>query len=64
MANARTRLANRFCAESPPPHPVDTLLAAAAASAAQLVTFTPDDIDWKTKSGWRWKNVRACRPTR
>ena len=27
MANARTRLANRFCAESPPPHPVDTLLA-------------------------------------
>ena len=47
MANARTRLANRFCAESPPPHPVNTLLAAAAASEAQLVTYTPDDIDWQ-----------------
>ena len=46
MANARTRLANRFCAASPPPHPVDTLLDAAAASEAQLVTYTPDDIDW------------------
>ena len=47
MANARTRLANRFCAESPPPHPVNTLLAAAAAGEAQLVTYTPDDIDWQ-----------------
>jgi benzoyl-CoA-dihydrodiol lyase len=46
MANGRTRLANRFCAESPPPHSVDTLLGAEAASAANLVTFTPDDIDW------------------
>ena len=46
MANGRTRLANRFCAESPPAQPVDALLGAEAASAAQLVTFTPDDIDW------------------
>jgi benzoyl-CoA-dihydrodiol lyase len=46
MANGRTRLANRFCADAPPPHPGDTLLGAEAASSAQLVTFTPDDIDW------------------
>ena len=46
MANGRARLANRFCADTPPPHPVAALLGAEAASAAQLVTFAPDDIDW------------------
>jgi len=46
MANGRARLANRFCAESPPPHHVEVLLDAEAASEAQLVTYTPDDIDW------------------
>ncbi len=46
MANGRTRLANHFCAASAPPHAVDALLGAEAASAAGLVTFTPDDIDW------------------
>jgi benzoyl-CoA-dihydrodiol lyase len=46
MANGRARLANRFCAEVAPPLPVDTLFGAEAASAAYLVTFTPDDIDW------------------
>ncbi len=47
MANGRVRLANRFCADSPPTHPIDMLLGAEAASAARLVTFTPDDIDWE-----------------
>ena len=46
MANGRTRLANRFCAETAPPHVADALLGAEAAGAAGLVTFTPDDIDW------------------
>jgi benzoyl-CoA-dihydrodiol lyase len=46
MANGRTRLANRFCAETPPPHVADALLGAEAAGEAGLVTFTPDDIDW------------------
>jgi benzoyl-CoA-dihydrodiol lyase len=46
MASGRTRLANRFCADAPPPHRAGELLGAEAASAAQLVTFTPDDIDW------------------
>jgi benzoyl-CoA-dihydrodiol lyase len=47
MANGRTRLANRFCAETMPPRPLDTLLSADAASAAGLVTYIPDDIDWE-----------------
>jgi benzoyl-CoA-dihydrodiol lyase len=46
MLNGRVRLANRFCADAPPPCPLETLLAADAAAQAQLVTFTPDDIDW------------------
>jgi benzoyl-CoA-dihydrodiol lyase len=46
MANGRVRLANRFCAASPPSHQVGVLLGAEAASEAQLVTYTPDDIDW------------------
>ena len=47
MANGRSRLANRFCSELPPALPVDVLLGAEAAAAAQLVTYTPDDIDWE-----------------
>ena len=46
MANGRTRLANHFCAATAPPLAADALLGAEAASAAGLVTFTPDDIDW------------------
>ncbi|MEO8738741.1 MAG: 2,3-epoxybenzoyl-CoA dihydrolase [Casimicrobiaceae bacterium] len=46
MANGRTRLANRFCADIAPPLVAGALLGAEAASAAGLVTFTPDDIDW------------------
>jgi benzoyl-CoA-dihydrodiol lyase len=51
MSNGLTRLASRFLAE---PGSVDALrgrlgedLDAAAAAAAGLVTFTPDDIDWE-----------------
>ena len=47
MANGRTRLANRFCADVPPAHAVGALLGAQDAATAQLVTFTPDDIDWE-----------------
>jgi benzoyl-CoA-dihydrodiol lyase len=47
MANGRTRLANRFCAAAILPQPIDALLSADAASAAGLVTFAPDDIDWE-----------------
>jgi benzoyl-CoA-dihydrodiol lyase len=46
MANGRTRLANRFCADVAPEHVSGTLLATQAALAAKLITFAPDDIDW------------------
>ena len=46
MANGRTRLANRFCADAYAGPAAGVLMGAQAAAEAQLVTFTPDDIDW------------------
>jgi benzoyl-CoA-dihydrodiol lyase len=46
MANGRTRLANRFCADVAPEHVSGTLMSTQAALAAKLITFAPDDIDW------------------
>jgi hypothetical protein len=46
MANGRTRLANRFCADVYAAPPGGALMTPHAAAEAQLVTFTPDDIDW------------------
>jgi len=46
MASGRTRLANRFCGAVAPALEIDALIGAEAASAAGLVTYTPDDIDW------------------
>jgi len=47
MANGRTRLANRFCADAHAGPASGVLLGAQEAADAQLVTFTPDDIDWE-----------------
>ena len=46
MANGRSRLANRYCADVPPTVPMASRLDAQAAFASGLVTFIPDDIDW------------------
>ena len=46
MCNGRTRLANRFAADSRAPENVGVMLRSEAARDAGLVTFTPDDLDW------------------
>ncbi|MEP6943998.1 MAG: 2,3-epoxybenzoyl-CoA dihydrolase [Betaproteobacteria bacterium] len=46
MANGRTRLANRFCADAHPLLASGLQMGTQAATEAQLVTFSPDDIDW------------------
>jgi benzoyl-CoA-dihydrodiol lyase len=46
MAHGRTRLANRFGAETLVPSPINALLSAREARDAGLVTAAPDDIDW------------------
>jgi benzoyl-CoA-dihydrodiol lyase len=46
MAHGRTRLANRFGADTLLPGPIGKLLSAREASEAGLVTATPDDLDW------------------
>jgi len=46
MCNGRTRLANRFAADSRAPENVGVMLRSESARDAGLVTFTPDDLDW------------------
>ena len=46
MAHGRTRLANRFGADTLLPGPIGKLLSARETSEAGLVTATPDDLDW------------------
>jgi benzoyl-CoA-dihydrodiol lyase len=46
MCNGRTRLANRFAADTRAPESVGVMLRSEAARDAGLVTFTPDDLDW------------------
>jgi benzoyl-CoA-dihydrodiol lyase len=47
MAHGRTRMENRFGAETLSHRPIGALLSAGEAREAGLVTATPDDIDWE-----------------
>jgi len=64
MVNGRSRLGTRFNDDVASAGLGTALLDAAAALDLGLVTFAPDELDWRMKFASRSRSAPACRRTR